>query len=165
MSGLTEYIMLFDGFSGRPSVCHLLLAPAEGVVLGELDDNPGTSLTNALELACAAVADEFFDRSTTFPVFEWIPHDLPTYQPDMLRIVWHASGFRLPEWTAPEDPPGFVIEAEDLIRATQPYNAEALKARDVPVIDLTGRAGVLTDLHRNLPPAPRLPDSPPRRRR
>jgi hypothetical protein len=165
MSGLTEHIMLFDGFSGRPSACHLLLAPAEGVVLGELDDNTGTSLTNALEFACAAVADEFFDRSTTFPVFEWIPHDLPTYQPDMLMIVWRASGFRLPEWRAPEDPPQFVLEAEALIRATQPYTAETLKARDVPVIDLTGRAGVLTDLHRNLPPAPRLPDSPPRRRR
>lgn len=108
---------------------------------------------------------QFFGRSTTFLVFEWIPDDLPTSQPDMLRIAWRASGFRVPEWTAPKDPPEFVVEAEALIRATQPYTADALKARDVPVIDLTGRAGVLNDLHRNLPPAPRLPDSPPRRRR
>jgi hypothetical protein len=164
MRALEEYRMLFDGFSGRSSSCHLLLAPAEGVVLGELDDNPGTSLTNALELACAAVSDEFFDRTTDFPIFEWIPHDLPTDRPNMLEIFWHAQGFRLPEWKTPTRAPWFVSEAEKRIHATRPYTQSGLSERQVACVDLTGRAEVLTELHQNLPPAPRLPDSPPRRR-
>jgi hypothetical protein len=161
MNELREYVMLFDGFAGRPSSCHLLLAPGEGVVLGELDDNEGTSLTNALEFACAAVADEFFMRTTRFPIFEWIPHDLPTHRPDMLEIYWHASGFRLPEWRTPQGPPGFVAQAEKLIRATQPYTSQALADRRVAMIDLTGRAFVLDEIRRGLPPEPVLPDWPP----
>ena len=79
----TEYLIRFPSFSNERSVCHLFLAN-EGIVLGELEDNKGTSVTNALEIVCAGIADAFFEGKTDFAVFEWLPHDVFTAEGQML---------------------------------------------------------------------------------
>lgn len=164
MSPLPEFVLHFDGFAASQSWCHLLLDERQGVVLGELDDNPGTSLTNALELACAVIADRYFDRRTDFMIFEWLPHDLRTREPRLFEIKWHAPGFRLPEWTGPTDLPPFASHAEEQILRYQPYTAAVLHRHHIRDLLLPNSKETLAEIQKDLPPAPPLPDRPPQRR-
>jgi hypothetical protein len=163
VTDLQEQVLIFDGFAAEQSWCHLVLAQNRGVVLGELDDNPGTSLTNALELACAAVAVHFFNGRTDCPIFEWLPQDLRTRAPKMLEIKWHAGGFRLPEWVPPRKPPPFVRRAEDRIQTYVPYTAATLRAHKIGTVSFENAQEDLQELRKGLPPEPILPDRPPRR--
>lgn len=157
----TEYLLRFPGFSNRTSVCHLFLA-GDGIVLGELEDNKGTSVTNALEIVCAGIVDTFFDGKTDFAVFEWIPHDVFTAEGRMLEIKWHASGFRMPEWLSVLRLPPYAEEAESAIRAYRSYTYSAIRKRPIEEVDLDREP--LRRIRRALPPLPDVPDRPPRPR-
>ena len=158
-----EYLLCFGGFSGRPSYCHLFVA-REGVVLGELKDNKGTSVTNALELVCAGIAVRFFDGSSKFEVFEWLPEDAFTEQGRMLEIRWHAQGLRLPEWRPVLKLPPYAEAAESKIRQQAPYTRRALSRRGIELIALDNAHAALEAIRRELPPLPPTPDRPPRPR-
>jgi DNA-binding CsgD family transcriptional regulator len=157
----TQYLLRFPGFSKRKSVCHLFVAD-DGVVLGEVEDNKGTSVTNALELVCAGVADRFFEGRTDFAVYEWLPRDVFTSEGRMLEIKWHASGLRLPEWICVLRLPRFAEEAETHIRQCEPYTSRVVSKVAVARIDLDGAHESLQRIRRDLPPLPPSPDHQPR---
>jgi hypothetical protein len=160
MIDLEEYVLSFDGFAARTSTTHLVIDRDGYVAFGELADNPGTSVTNALELACASVAKHFFSGSPKFEVFEWFPHDLRTQGPALYAIAWHADGFRLPEWVAPADT-CLVRALRKRVDMPGPYTADALHKRGIPDLRVTGAREELARLRERLPPTPVLPDRRP----
>ena len=125
-----EHLLCFTGFTDRLSVCHLFVSQ-RGIVLGELEDNKGTSVTNALELVCAGVAARFFDGSVDFEVFEWLPKNVLIETGRMLEIKWHAAGLRLPEWRPVLKLPAYAQAAESEIRKLDPYTSRTLRRRGV----------------------------------
>jgi hypothetical protein len=55
--------------------------------LGELDDNEGTSTTNALELIAEAVAHRLLNGTNDLTVYQWLPFDRGGQRP---RAVSHS---------------------------------------------------------------------------
>jgi hypothetical protein len=54
-----ELLLPYQGLNGFDGVCHVRVYEQPGqlpvVIVGALDDNPGTSITNAIEMVAAAV--------------------------------------------------------------------------------------------------------------
>ncbi len=156
----SQYLLRFPGFSQRTSVCHLFLAN-RGVVLGELEDNEGTSVTNALEIVCAGIAEEFFAGSTDFAVYQWLPRDVFTTEGRMLEIHWHAPGFRLPEWCPVIKLPDYAREAESQIRRIHPYTYEFLRKQAIEGVELDRAQQALQRIRTTVPALASASDRPP----
>jgi len=81
------------------------------VLVGSLQDNPGTAVVNATEEIGAALSELLFDSagSSAFTMFEYDPRGLPTLAPTAFRVVWHGERdrFAMPtlEVVEPADDP------------------------------------------------------------
>lgn len=113
---------------GQLCAAHVRVFEAERelpvVIAGQLDDNAGTSVTNAIEEIAAIAADRYFDGATDFELFEFYPAPLgptqparrgaydevkfatklppatPSWEPMPSRSLEWKLGRMLPEWTA-----------------------------------------------------------------
>ena len=72
----------------------------DAVLVGELDDNPGTSVTNALEQVAESVRRELLDDDPNFDLYEYVPKGLPGLRPTFYKIEWRGEPgcFSMPEW-------------------------------------------------------------------
>jgi hypothetical protein len=72
---MSECILVFPGFARAPSWCHVVIGTdnrgGTAVLLGELDDNPGTTVTNALENAAESVSRQLLDGDRSFKLYEY----------------------------------------------------------------------------------------------
>lgn len=146
---IEQYLLAYSGFSAEPGVCHLVVsrdAPGGPVALvGELDDNPGTSTTNAMERVASAIAAAPQTPGAEFGLYQYDPQGLPDLKPSFYAVVFRgASFFSMPTWES-VDPTSdeFLAEATDLVRA-EDYSSRALHG--IPVIDATERALVVSQL-------------------
>ncbi len=96
----------FPGLYGFPSKCGLAIYKQEGravVVFTELPDNPGTSVTNAIELLATQVCSEMLlhYRPADIRFVEHYPADRhrqkETY--DLVQLEWDGSQFKSPRWS------------------------------------------------------------------
>lgn len=59
-----DRLLTYQGLHGMDGLCHVRVYEQPGrlpvVIAGVLDDNPGTSVTNAVEMAAQAVKARFF---------------------------------------------------------------------------------------------------------
>src|SRR5271155_5119795 len=83
-----ESLLRYQGFHGTEGLCHVRVYEQAGrlpiVIVGALDDGPGTSTTNAIEMVAAAVQDGCFADSREFELVEYHPssivcHGSPTF--------------------------------------------------------------------------------------
>jgi hypothetical protein len=102
---MTEYILKYPGFSRDPGVCHVVVpdeGPLDSLLVGSLQDNPGTSVTNATEEIALALSELLFQgaRSSAFTMFEYEPRGLPDLTPTFYRVVWRgvSDRFSMPTW-------------------------------------------------------------------
>lgn len=151
---IEQYLLAYQGFSTEPGVCHLLVArdapDGRAALVGDPEDNPGTSPTNALERVAAAIAEHLFAGRSAFRLYQYEPHGLPELAPTFYAISWQGGvPFSKPAWD-PVDPrqDPFLDEARRLVRESD-YTLAAL--RGWPVIDATERASILSQIE---PPAP-----------
>ena len=97
------------------------------MLLGELDDNPSTSLTNGIEAAAKAVSDVLLQGDTKFRLYEYVPRGLPSGGPTFYVISWRGGRtFRWPEWV--------VVKASDdpwLAKASQFVNPNDYTSKTV----------------------------------
>ena len=100
---MSEHILIFRGFARASSLCHVVVASDDrdrAVLLGELDDNPGTTVTNALESAAESVAQMLLGGDHDFSLYEYVPKGLPSLEPTFYRIEWNGQPgrFSMPTW-------------------------------------------------------------------
>lgn len=139
---MSQFILVFRGFGRSPSWCHVVVASdtsgAKGVLVGELDDNPGTTVTNALEEVAESVRRELLDGDPNFDLYEYVPMGMPELRPTFYKIEWRGEPghFSMPTWHAVEP------DADPWLRQLQcnvmehGYTAQALIAeRKLQVID------------------------------
>ena len=98
-----EFLLAYRGYSATPGICHVVVAPENGraprALVGELDDNPGTSTTNAIEEVAEAISRHLLDGSEDFSLFQYQPHGLPDLRPEFYAIEWKGGRpFRWPVW-------------------------------------------------------------------
>lgn len=148
---MIEYILLYPGFARTPGWCHVVVADngrPHTALVGDLDDNPGTSVINATEEVAAAVAHKLFNGAgpDDFTMFEYYAKAPPDLAPTFFRIEWQGEPgqFSMPTWTRvdPSEEPGLQIISER-VRADR-YTLDALTAdRNLELIDASEPADVV----------------------
>jgi hypothetical protein len=88
MSDTRELLLTYQGMNGFDGLCHVRVYEQPGqlptVIAGALEDNPGTSITNAIEMVAAAVQRSQFQDGREFRLIEHYPDTIdrrgtPTY--------------------------------------------------------------------------------------
>jgi hypothetical protein len=98
-----ESIIRHRGLNGIDGLCHIRVFKQDGrlpvVIAGELNDNPGSSVTGAIEMVAAAGAEGIFPDGREFELIEHYPDSLDdSSKPSFERVSFvHAD----PD----EDPP------------------------------------------------------------
>ncbi|HYB24891.1 MAG TPA: hypothetical protein VED41_13900 [Solirubrobacteraceae bacterium] len=139
---MSECILIFRGFGRDPGWCHVIVANdqrgARAVLVGELDDNPGTSVTNAIEEVAESIKREFLGGDSRFALYQYVPKDAPTLGPTFYRIEWmgQPGRFAMPVWHKVEpDVDPWLRYMRDLVME-QGYTSKALLAgRKLEVVD------------------------------
>jgi len=98
---IREYLLQYRGFGAEPGICHVVVAQNGGpatVLVGAPKENPGTSVTNALEEVAAQISTLILGGERDFPLYQYEPEGLPYRKPTFYRIVWTPKAFRMPQW-------------------------------------------------------------------
>lgn len=142
---MNEYILLYPGFARSPGWCHVVVADnghPSTVLVGDLDDNPGTSVINATEQIAAAISQRLFDGACPedFAMFEYYTGGPPDTAPTFLLVEWKGERghFSMPTWTTvdPSEEPR-LRSISDRVR-TDRYTFDALTTeRDLELIDIS----------------------------
>jgi hypothetical protein len=142
---MNEYILVYPGFARSPGWCHVVVADngQPGVVLvGDLEDNPGTSVVNATEQIGTAISQRLFNGASAddFAMFEYYTGEGSDIAPTFLRVGWKGQlgHFSMPTWTSvdpAEDPR--LRSISDRVRPDR-YTFDALTTeRDLELIDIS----------------------------
>jgi hypothetical protein len=111
-----DTLLAYQGLNGVDGVCHVRAYEQPGrlpvVIAGALDDNPGTSLTNAVEMAAHAISSEIFRDGREFQLVEYhpgVPEESPALHFALVHFL-HADSSE-----DPQDPAGIagVIDLPD----------------------------------------------------
>ncbi len=148
---MTEYILVYPGFARTPGWCHVIVAD-DGhpgtVLVGDLDDNPGTSVINATEQVAVAISQKLFNGAglDDFTMFEYYAKAPPDLAPTFFRVEWEGEPgqFSMPTWTRvdPSEEPGLRC-ISDRVRADG-YTFDALTTeRNLELIDASEPADVV----------------------
>jgi hypothetical protein len=139
---MSQYILIFRGFARSPAWCHVVAAHddrgRQAVLVGELEDNRGTSVINATEEVAEAISQRVLHGSHDFELYEYIPKGLPDLEPTFYRIDWRGQPglFSMPTWTvidAQTDP--WLRSLRGEVKDTD-YTFDALTTeRDLELID------------------------------
>src|SRR3954469_9286567 len=130
--GLEEFLLDYVGAPGSTGRCHVVVDRANrDALVGELDDNPGTSVNNALERVADAVSRLFFSGTSEFTLYQYSPSSPTAGGPATFRIEGRGGRFRMPEWVTPAPDDLFVLEVARLTRDRASYLSTAL---DLPAV-------------------------------
>jgi len=135
---MNQYILIYRGFGRSPGWCHVVIAEDESAVLvGELDDNPGTTVTNALEQVAESINSRLLKHQADIELYEYVPKGLPELEPTFYRIAWRGGHrFSMPEWNVLADPDGTWLRNVKGLVMDRDYTSKALLAnRKLPVVD------------------------------
>ncbi len=120
---LTQEVLLpYQGFHGTYGLCHVRVYEEPGrlpiVIAGALDDGPGTSITNAIEMVAAAIQASIFADGREFELIEHYPRSLGDRQPTFSRVRFEHR--KIDE--SPDNPSNYagsiiVIDGDDVHEA------------------------------------------------
>lgn len=108
----------YEGWNKRPAKCGLEYIRQKDsvmVVLTELNDNPGTSVTNMVEHLATMIFNEHLKDDYTPEQVQWVEHypdrggtpEHPMFAEswDMVTMKWDGEKFSKPEWKHLKNPP------------------------------------------------------------
>lgn len=86
-----DEVIEFPGFHNTAAIAHVRVFETAGktpvVIVGELDDNPSTSITNAAEAVADVIQQRYFRDGREFEYFEYYPRALGEgTEPDYDRV-------------------------------------------------------------------------------
>ncbi|MBV9334373.1 MAG: hypothetical protein JO243_00660 [Solirubrobacterales bacterium] len=107
---MSQYLVRYAGFARTPGVCHVVVArDTQGeaaVLVGELEDNPGTSTINAIEQIAALISKRLLTGSTSFSLYQYALVGIPEpeeLRPTFYRVRWEGGrAFAMPVWDVVE---------------------------------------------------------------
>jgi hypothetical protein len=145
---IREYLLRYRGFAAEPGVCHVVVAQndrSSTVLVGSPEDNPGTSVTNALEQVAAEISTRILDGERNFPLYQYEPEGLPDFRPTFLRVAWTPEAFKMPQWTPvePEREPLLAPVAEVLPDPEHYEVADLLQRPGLKLIEPEGHSRVV----------------------
>lgn len=107
----TDTVAEYVGYFGKPALAHVRIFEQQGeqpvVIVGELDDNPGTSITNVAESVAQMLHERFFGDGREFRYIEFYPDSGGTY--DAVTFAVAAGSERSTEWIEPVVTDEFVL--------------------------------------------------------
>jgi len=149
---MSQQILVYRGFARDPGWCHVIVGRDErtgdtAVLVGELDDNPGTTITNALEEVAEAIKRYVLNGDSDFELYQYSPQGLPDLKPTFYRIEWKGQPgrFSMPVWNVvdPRKDPWLRV-LRDQVKEHN-YTSHALIAeRNLQVIDSRERQDLPT---------------------
>jgi hypothetical protein len=105
---VSQYILRYEGFARSSGVCHVVVGRQGrdvAVLVGELEDNPGTSTINAIEQIAAAISNRLLDGRTDFSLYQFVLMPVPEaasddeLAPTFYRVTWMGGRpFSMPTW-------------------------------------------------------------------
>jgi hypothetical protein len=113
-----EALLPYQGFHGTYGVCHVRVYEEPGqlpvVIAGALDDGPGTSITNAIEMVAAAIQASIFTDGREFELIQHYPSSVGDGKPIFSRLRFKHRSVE----ERPEDPSNYagsivVIDGDD----------------------------------------------------
>lgn len=104
MRNTLDEIYHYQGYGTHPSKCGLKILEKEGniyVLFTELDDNPGTSVTNSIEMLATQIYNELFKDNNPKDI-TWMEH-YPAYGTypaslDVVKMDWDGERYISPSW-------------------------------------------------------------------
>jgi hypothetical protein len=136
---IEEFLLVYEGFGSSTGVSHVVrsMNGRPRVLVGDPEDNPGTSVTNALERVAATVSEYLLDGRTDFDLYEFVPQGPLGDGPTFFRIDWKGGKpFSMPTWhrvSPTED--SWLPTVSDRVRARQ-YSVRWIRSREeVSVVD------------------------------
>jgi hypothetical protein len=139
---MSQCILVFRGFGRAPSLCHVVVAHNDrgdkAVLVGELDDNPGTTVTNAIEQVAENIRHDLLNGDYNFELYEYVPRGLPELKPTFYRIVWkgRSGQYSMPEWQVVEPDSDHWLRSLRHLVMENGYTSQALIVeRKLEVID------------------------------
>jgi hypothetical protein len=143
-----QCLLTYPGFHGTQGVCHVRVYEQAGrlpvVIAGQLDDGPGTTTTNAIEMVAAAVQGEFFGDGREFELVEhWSDTIDMQGTPVFLRVHFaHRSIEEDPEDRTHYAGTVVVIDGEDTTAERgEPIRGDFRDPRWDAILDITGLVG------------------------
>jgi hypothetical protein len=112
-----DRLLTYPGRFGIDGLCHIRVYQQDGrlpvVIAGGLDDNPGTSVTNAIETVAHEVKRTLFADGREFRLIEHYPTQINQLPPPSFMLLTFTlsegtPGFIDPRWTPLSDVEGFI---------------------------------------------------------
>ena len=149
---MSQHILVYRGFARDPGWCHVIVGRdvrtgKKAVLVGELDDNPGTTVANALAEVAQAIKHYVLNDDADFELYLYSSEGLPDLEPTFYRIEWNGQqgAFSVPIWHVVDPRADAWLRAlRDQVRETG-YTSQALIAeRHLEVIDSRERLDLPT---------------------
>lgn len=142
---LDQYILEYGGFSVSRGRCHVVLArELERVLVGDPRDNPGTSVTNAIEQVAFDLRRTLSIDLNNGGLYEYVPWDPRRRREWIARIEFRGDAWSMPVWSDADLEDPFVSAAFAAVRLVQPYTLRTL-LRDLHVINALVRLRIEAD--------------------
>ena len=85
-----ESLLVYQGFNDYYGLCHARVYEQPGrlpaVIVGQLEDSPGPSISNAIEMVATAVQSTFFPDGREFRLIEY--HTQPSSWPHFVEVTF-----------------------------------------------------------------------------
>jgi len=129
---LEQFVMEYRGFSARRGRCHVLLdRELASVLVGDPSDNPGTSVTNAIERVAYEVCEWFGVNAYEEALYQYVPWE-PRFRRELTsQVEFEKDAWAMPTWTEADQAGEFLSEALDVVRAIQPYQLTEMTQLEV----------------------------------
>lgn len=119
---LEQFVLEYGGYSSDRGRCHLILDLASSTALvGDPRDNPGTSVTNAIEQVAADIERVFGTHVGRGRLFEYSPWDPRRRRSWISKVDFRGNAWSMPTWVDADPSDPFVEAATKLVHDVRPY--------------------------------------------
>ena len=117
-----QVILEYGGFSQSHGRCHVVFDPESfRVLVGEPLDNPGTSVTNAIEEIAFSLKTSLDLDVLRGQLYQYAPWDAMVRGERTLLVEFRGDAWSMPAWTDADETDEFVAAALADVHAIQPY--------------------------------------------
>jgi len=138
--GLEQYVLEYGGFSATRGRCHVIL-DREGseALVGDPRDNPGTSVTNAIEQVALDLT-RALSVDVKDSLYQYVPWDVRRRREWIAHVEFRGDAWSMPVWTDADRSRPFVGVAIEQIHKIQPYTLENMS--DLQVLNRVFRVRI-----------------------